>query len=436
MQRALVLAVLAGSIAGFPSSPVQAQGVLDHLMCFKTKDPLAINATVDLITEAQPDFVQRGCRITKAIEFCVPVSKVNLQTPPPGAAGFTGQPLRYDYVCYSAKCPKQPLPPAHTVADQFGARPEQRYQPTKVCIPASKFPTLCGASGSPICGGACTNGGVCRIDSMTKQCTCQPAPCGGPPDKAGVCGGACPTPGEVCHVTSTASGQSVCGCGAPPAPCGVNPLTGSCGGDCTDAAAKCLQDTAGNCTCQPAPSPPDFTCTLGTGGTCGGTCPNPTEACVPSTAVPGQPCECRPAACKQDPATGACVGTCAGVAGTCHLDTTGQGCTCGPPPQCGFDPASHTCGGPCPPGLECQINSANECTCQQTCGQLPGGTCGGGCPAGQLCTQTAAAGCQCTPLPACSLSTTTPALCGGACPPGLTCRFREVSPTTLVCACF
>jgi hypothetical protein len=360
---------------------------------------------------------------------------VNVQNPPPGGVGLTGQPLRFDYICYQARCPKQPVPPGETVADQFGARPQQRYVPTKVCVPASKFPTLCGASASPSCGGACPNGQECHADPATKQCTCAPGPCGGSPDKAGMCGGTCPTPGEVCHVTSTASGASVCGCGAPPSPCGGNPLTGACGGDCTDPNLKCLADAAGNCTCQSPPAPGGF-CQL-TGGACGGTCPNPNESCVPSTAVPGQPCICQPGPCHQDPATGACLGTCAAtVPGTCHLDATGQGCTCGPPPTCGLDPQTHTCGGPCPPGLECQINSANECACQGSCGPQTGGLCGGGCPPGQICTTSAVAACACTPLPPCGLSTTTPAICGGACPPGTICRFKEVSPTTLLCACF
>jgi hypothetical protein len=39
-------------------------------------------------------------------------------------------------------------------------------------------------------------------------------------------------------------------------------------------------------------------------------------------------------------------------------------------------------------------------------------------------------------LPSCGISTTAPAICGGACPPGTVCLFKEVSPTTLLCACF
>src|SRR5262249_39537654 len=58
IKRALLLLALVG---GLPApTGTEAQGVLAHLLCFKAKAPLPIAATADLLTEAQPDFAQRG----------------------------------------------------------------------------------------------------------------------------------------------------------------------------------------------------------------------------------------------------------------------------------------------------------------------------------------------------------------------------------------
>jgi hypothetical protein len=368
--------------------------------------------------------------LIKPIEFCVPATKQNVQ-PTPSTPDLVGQPLRQDYVCYQAKCPTGAVPPAKRVADQFGVRVEQKYRPEKVCVPAVKLPVRCGDTGGPTCGGVCPTGASCKQAPGSSQCSCQPLPCGGPPDKGGTCGGACPE-GQVCQVSNSTAGKPTCGCGQlPPPPCGTNPLTGSCGGTCTDPTLTCLPDATGNCSCLPVPT---TLCSQAAGGTCGGTCPNPEDSCVPSN-LPGQPCTCVPAPCHQDTVTGVCTGTCAAApgGGTCHLDGA-NGCVCGPPP-CTIDPASLQCGGTCPGGGTCAPDAANNCGCLNPCGfDAQHTVCGGSCPPGQAC-EVIGQECVCNPVPPCSFGAEVPALCSGSCPPGKVCKTQATSKTTLSCLC-
>jgi hypothetical protein len=79
----------------------------------------------------------------KPVEFCVPATKQNVQPPPPPS--ISRQLLRQDYVCYLAKCPKDPvLPPSQVIADQ-PAFVQAKFKAVKVCVPATKFPVQCGA---------------------------------------------------------------------------------------------------------------------------------------------------------------------------------------------------------------------------------------------------------------------------------------------------
>jgi hypothetical protein len=119
LTAAATLATLVLSAA--PAAP-QAVGTLDHLACYAITDPLKVDATVDLLTELQPEFRQAGCRIIKASKFCVPTTKVVVQATTTGP-GVVGQPLRDDYICYRIKCPDTAAPiPSKLVADQFGQR--------------------------------------------------------------------------------------------------------------------------------------------------------------------------------------------------------------------------------------------------------------------------------------------------------------------------
>jgi len=83
-------------------------------------------------------------------------------------------------------------------------------------------------------------------------------------------------------------------------------------------------------------------------------------------------------------------------------------------PQCGFDPQTHICGGQCPLGLACQINSTNECSCQSLpCSNTSPSECTrGGCDTG-TCTLFPSGACGCRPA-LCGESSDPQ--CGGTCP--------------------
>jgi hypothetical protein len=438
MQPRRLIAIVSGlALAVVGGRAVHAAGKADHLICYKMADSAQIAAAVDMIADLQPEFSQRDCRLLKPIEFCVPATKQNI-TPQPKAPDLVGQPLRQDYICYLAKCPALAVPPAKRVADQFGPHVEQKYKPTKICVPAAKLPIRCGVdTGGPRCGGVCPPGKTCKQSTTAPSgCDCQPLPCGGQPQTGGACGGTCPDPSQVCQLSNTSSGKPTCGCGQlPPPPCGTNPLTGSCGGLCSDPTQVCQVDASGNCGCAPVPQP----CgpSTSTPPVCGGTCPNPADSCVPGTGT--QPCTCVPPTCRQDPVTGACTGSCAGstAPGTCHLGP--NGCTCGPSP-CSIDPASGQCGGVCPNGALCAPDATNNCTCLQPCGTNPlTGSCGGGCPPNETCQVNAQQECLCTPPPPCGVGAETAGVCSGHCVPGQVCKTVPVTTpdgkTTLSCTC-
>src|SRR5213593_3936275 len=131
-RLALSVALLSAAAAG----PAHGQEFLDHLKCHKVKDPMKLNGTTaDLLTDLQPDFSASGCVLIKPKLFCVPVSKVNVQPPPP-RPDVTGQGLATDYICYSIKCPLQPGD--RVVTDQFGTRTETKYRSSLLCVPAVK----------------------------------------------------------------------------------------------------------------------------------------------------------------------------------------------------------------------------------------------------------------------------------------------------------
>jgi len=351
MSLATLLAVAAPSNAGN----------LDHLLCYRMKDPLQIKTAVDMIAEVQPEFTQKGCTLMKAFEFCVPATKTNVQ-PPATVPAVMGQPLQDDYICYLAQCPTQVGPPDRQVIDQFGQRVQHKYRPFKVCVPARKAPVGCGPTSTsaraPQCAGACPNAADdCRLDVATKQCTCVPKPCGGVPDNHGMCGGGCPTATDRCLPSITSAGKRVCTCQPPPPPpCGLNTSNGQCGGECPNPTEKCTFDAANHCSCTPVEKP----CGIEPGtNSCSGKCPNAGDVCNFS-AVAG--CQCQPQSCSQNPLNGTCGGPCPNATDKCILDTTNT-CKCQPPP-CGSDPATGACGGACPVPGACRIDPAtNSCRC-------------------------------------------------------------------------
>ena len=117
--------------------------MVDHLKCYKIKDPNKLKGVVDLTS---PQFgVEPGCRILKTRKFCVPVTKaVNLAATtlnglPVTLAPVAGQNLIDDYVCYTIKCDTPP-PASAKVQDQFSTRTFTKFKAAEVCVPALKVP--------------------------------------------------------------------------------------------------------------------------------------------------------------------------------------------------------------------------------------------------------------------------------------------------------
>ena len=372
-MRKLLLVLCTVALALPLARTATGANVPDHLLCYDVNDKLDPNIKVDLPADAQPEFRQLGCTVGKVTKFCVPTVKNVITTPPPSGPTIDAPPLVTDYVCYQLDCPttNQALKDTQkVVADQFGPRPENKFQHPELCVPAIKRQPPCHqvSANSRKCAGVCPNdptgvGMKCVFDptiTAGDPCRCEGGPCGGKPPKGG-----------------------------------------ACGGDCTAAGAGfvCQQPIAGgDCTCGPPLTPP---CSLLPGlaaaGSCGGTCP-PGETCelVTDTANMVVDCKCQPP-----------VPTCSGQA-----------------PQCA---------GPCPPGLTCISDPATtECRCESVCG-LVGGACGGPCPPGLGCTLDAAGqSCSCQPPAECGPNSS--GQCGGACPPGSTCVTLASAPNTCACA--
>lgn len=362
MTRNLIGAVvMAAALCVLHARSVQAQGSLDHLLCYKMEDPLQIRTAVDMIAELQPEFSQQGCVLLKPVEFCVPASKTNVQPPPPNP-NIVGQPLQDDYICYLSRCPDQPLPADKLVVDQFGRRIERHYRPAKVCVPARKRPVLCGSTGIHTCGGLCLDPTQdCRTSPTDAGCVCVPKECGGHVDSSGNCGGACPS-GESC--LPDAAGACMCQ-PPPPPPCQANSAAANgCGGSCPNAAEQCFPDANGNCACQPPPS----TCGRIPGSTeCSGDCTDPTTQCLPD-ASGGCSCQPPPSPCGRIPGSTECSGECTDPATQCLPDASGGGCSCQPPPSCSLISGTQQCTtSGCPAGTTCRFCDscpAPQCTCQ------------------------------------------------------------------------
>jgi hypothetical protein len=302
--------------------PSTTHAQLDHLLCNRMIDKTQVKAAVDLFAELQPEFNQQGCTLVKPFDFCVPVTKKNVQ--PPAPLNISGQPLSNDYICYLLKCPDKPVVPDRIVADQFGRRLQRGYKPYKLCVPAQKAPPPCGPTSSARqCGGTCDDPGVaCHYDKVAKICTCAPPPqnCGGPPDAAGQCGGTCQQPGDACIPVLTGT-KAICTCQPPPPPaCGLNPATGTCGGSCKNSNDKCVLKADGSdCICQPV----EPGCTAGSPpNQCSGPCTDPTFTCGIDSLTNQCRCAPPPQSCGPNPLTGQCGGTCATTGTTCRFINT------------------------------------------------------------------------------------------------------------------
>ncbi|HYC00631.1 MAG TPA: hypothetical protein VEC57_15965 [Candidatus Limnocylindrales bacterium] len=207
-----------------------------------------------------------------------------------------------------------------------------------------------------------------------------------------------------------------------PPPCGT--VDGKqCGGVCPESSDQCRIVADGTCRCAPAINDvcggkPDKQ------GFCGGPCPDPDkpQCQVVVTAAGDKACECGPPPppiCGINTATGTCGGECPNKADKCVF-TSANECRCVPASTpCGLIAGTDTCGGDCPiAGDVCARDANDQCRCgapdPMPCQQNPfTGACGGECPTGQECLLDANGTCSCGPTPCGSDAN---GQCGGACP--------------------
>jgi hypothetical protein len=124
----LLLAVAAGY-----SASAHAQ-VLDHLECFKVKDPGNFSALVDL--QSTEYGTETGCKVkVKAKFYCVPSTKTVTDTTAP-TEDIDGPPHFGPQVCYTIQSCPNDGPVGHEVTDQFGHRTLQNVKRKLVCAPA------------------------------------------------------------------------------------------------------------------------------------------------------------------------------------------------------------------------------------------------------------------------------------------------------------
>ena len=209
-KRVFGFVVLAGFAMSVSLTAVASAQTLDHLKCYKMKDPHNFTALADLIPIQNPPFPNElDCKIkVRGLEFCIPVTKTIVGGNAP-TAPVVGQTLTNDFICYTMKCPKPPTPiPSVLVSDQFGSRTLQKFTAKRICTPAIKgLPTT-------------------TTTTSTTTTTTTPAPCS---DQTGTCAGACPNTGDICQFDAV-SGDCICG---PQGPVACNFATfPMCNGTC------------------------------------------------------------------------------------------------------------------------------------------------------------------------------------------------------------
>src|SRR5215468_9434965 len=142
--------------------------LMDHLECYRAKDPLKLKAVADLNSALG---LEPGCSISRTRYFCAPASKTvtesNVQT-----MAVSGQELTDERVCYRIKC-APPFPPDQDVIDQFGTRTLRGLKPAFVCTPVVH---PCGGVPGQ-CGGFCDQFSPAGCESHL-DCSGHQLPCG------------------------------------------------------------------------------------------------------------------------------------------------------------------------------------------------------------------------------------------------------------------
>ncbi len=119
------------------TTTTMAPVVYDHLECFKVKDTLRVEGTVDLPTLAGTPYDAAGCIVGAVKKFCTPAVKTVLSSTPP-ATPMPGPDLTSDYICYKLKCPTVDL--SQNASDQWGAHSLSKMKQGELCVPAVRTP--------------------------------------------------------------------------------------------------------------------------------------------------------------------------------------------------------------------------------------------------------------------------------------------------------
>jgi hypothetical protein len=213
MKSLTTLIVVAGVIT--LAVPSFAQPTVDHLACYKVKDPVAKGKFTATIGNAA---VSSTCTVKTPAKFaCLESDATNFSPTPPGTAVTPG--AAGNFLCYQAKCPK-PFPADTQMSDELGGRRVIRFHGTTLlCSPASRGPvtfqststTIAGASTTSTtilpgtscqfdnpthtCIGNCGSGSACAAVASGGACECRSTPCGDA--DAPSCNGFC-RPDEAC----------------------------------------------------------------------------------------------------------------------------------------------------------------------------------------------------------------------------------------------
>jgi sugar lactone lactonase YvrE len=135
--RALKPRLLCTPAVSGPPAPTMDN--LDHLLCYKARDPLALRALVDVATLDLGTLA--GCTVTRGKLLCVPASttvqRLNVSPELP-IAGTGADDAR---VCYGVRCPR-PHPGPTLVSDRFGSRTVGNPKPRLLCAPAPTTTTV------------------------------------------------------------------------------------------------------------------------------------------------------------------------------------------------------------------------------------------------------------------------------------------------------
>lgn len=143
MKRTLSTTITLAAIA-LLAAAAGAQGVPDHLQCFKIRDAelRGLRGVVDL--DAPSLGVAPGCKLGKAKLYCTPARQsVEAGTLFDGKTPVTelpyhGAPAGSDRICYRVSCPKPAGTAAEqSVTDRFGTRRLKDLKTDMVCTPAT-----------------------------------------------------------------------------------------------------------------------------------------------------------------------------------------------------------------------------------------------------------------------------------------------------------